>query len=108
MELNDDNYTTELAGIHRGVVLFYKKLCPHCLNLSKVIEKVRRTQTEVAARFIDSEDNPVAMKSLKVERVPALFIIKDGRVAARHDGLMNPRELKALYLEVCGRARGES
>jgi thioredoxin 1 len=108
MELNDDNYTIELAGVHRGVVLFHKKLCPHCLNLSKVIEKFRRTQTETAARFIDSEDNPVAMKSLKVERVPTLFIIKDGRVAARHEGLMNPRELKALYLDACGRAQGQS
>jgi thioredoxin 1 len=97
VELNDTNYEMELSRVDQGILLFHKKLCPHCLNMRKVIEKFMTNNASVIDLFIDSEDNPGAMKMMDIERVPTLLIIKEGIVVARKTGLINPRELGDLY-----------
>lgn len=100
-DLTDAGYAEHIAEVERGILLFHKKLCPHCLNMMKVIEKfVAATQDAVSVMYIDSEDNPGAMRELSVQRVPTLFVIKAGKVAATKVGLMNPRELGELYRTV--------
>lgn len=97
-DLTDTDVDQNISSTSSGVVLFHKKLCPHCLNMKKVIDKFTSSQgNNVDVFFIDSEENPNAMQSLEVERVPTLLIIKNGKICARKTGLMNPRELKALY-----------
>ena len=37
------------------------------------------------------------MARCSVERVPTLIVCRNGAVAARKSGIMNPRELRAFY-----------
>lgn len=97
MELNVSNYKLEISKVSHGILLFHKKLCPHCLNMRRVIEKFKAKNAGVQDLYIDSEENPDAMKGLGIERVPTLLIINGGIVAAAKAGLMNPRELTSLY-----------
>ena len=98
IDLSDADYAEHIAATEGGIVLFHKKLCPHCLNMKKVIEKFIANGNEtLPVMYIDSEENPGAMGDLSVERVPALLIIKNGVVAAKHVGLMNPKRLAAMY-----------
>jgi thioredoxin 1 len=97
-DLTDKNYEEIIAATESGLILFHKKLCPHCLNMKKVIEKFIAAKGEgVSVMYMDSEENPKGMQSLDVERVPTLLIVKKGKVAATKSGLMNPRELAAFY-----------
>ena len=97
-ELNDTNFEEFIKETQGGLLLFYKKLCPHCLNMKKVIEKVANTQgLDTSIMFIDSEQNSKSMGILNVELVPTILIIKQGKVKTKKTGLMNPRELTALY-----------
>ena len=96
--ISDADFEQHLAGTAAGIILFHKKLCPHCLNMKKVIDKFTAAyKGEVAVMHIDSEENEKAMQALEVERVPTLLVIKQGKVSAKKTGLMNPKELKALY-----------
>ncbi len=96
--INNADYEEHLSETAAGIILFHKKQCPHCLNMEKVIDKFSAAYSEeVSVMYIDSEDNEKAMKALEVERVPTLLVIKQGKVSAKKTGLMNPRELKALY-----------
>jgi thioredoxin 1 len=95
--LNDANFKEDINKIAGGIVLFHKKLCPHCLNMQKVLTKLSVKRSEISIVYIDSEENPQAMDALGVERVPTMVIIKDGEAAGRHVGLMNPREATAFY-----------
>ena len=97
MELNDTNFEIETAKITQGILLFYKKTCPHCLNMRRVIEKFKAKTSGVIDIFVDCEDNPIAMKMMEVEQVPTLLIIKNGISVASKTGLMNPRELDDMY-----------
>jgi thioredoxin 1 len=96
-QLTTDNFRETIARTEQGIVLCSKKLCPHCKNMEKVIEKFS-TQHQQAALFkLDSEEDPQAMADLGAERVPTILIIKKGAVAASKTGLMNPRELATLF-----------
>ena len=98
VDLTDAEYGERIAATEDGIVLVQKKLCPHCLNMRKVIDKfIAAGNDGISVMYIDSEENPRAMEGLSVVRVPTLLIIKRGKVAAARVGLMNPRELAVLY-----------
>ncbi len=96
-QITDADFKEKIAATADGVLLCFKKLCPHCKNMEKVLEKFATGHTGVTFLSLDSEENPTAMKELEAERAPTIFVIKGGKVAARKAGLMNPREMNALY-----------
>jgi thioredoxin 1 len=81
-----------------GIVLFYKKLCPNCKALEKMLEKFFAANPAVSHWRIDSEECPATMKSFAVERVPTIVILKGGEVAAKKAGLMNLREMSGFCI----------
>ena len=96
-QLTANNYMETVARTEQGVLLCSKKLCPHCKNMEKVIEKFSTQRQQVTLFKLDTEEEPQATASLGVERVPTILIIKRGAVAASKTGLMNPRELATLF-----------
>ncbi len=95
--LTNDTYKDAVSSAEKAVLLCSKKLCPHCKNMEKVMEKFSASYPDVTLFKLDSEDDPEAMAALGAERVPTLLIIKGGKVVTVKSGLMNPRELGALY-----------
>ena len=65
--------------------------------MGKVIDKFAARHPDLTLLALDSEEEPEAMAALGVERVPTILIIKNGAVVASKMGLMNPRELAALF-----------
>lgn len=97
-DITDADFDHCIPNTTNGIVLFHKKLCPHCLNMRKVVDKFAKGHNqEFDLLLINSEENENAMKAMEVQRVPTLLIIKNGKVCEKKGGLMNPRELKALY-----------
>jgi thioredoxin 1 len=94
--LTDQNYQGYLEHAS-GVLLFYKKLCPNCKAIEKMLEKFFAANPEVDYLRIDSEESPAAMKHFGVERVPTVCILKGGRILLKKVGLMNLREMTEFY-----------
>ena len=95
--VTSQNYQEAIAAVGQGVLLCHKKLCPHCKNMEKVIEKFTGQRPGLTVLTLDSEEEPEALAALGAERVPTIMILKGGKVAASKTGLMNPRELAALF-----------
>jgi thioredoxin 1 len=87
------NNFDEFKGLDKCVAVFYKKLCPHCKILMKVIAKVEARVPDVTFIAIDSEAEPGFMETYGVERVPTLVCMKNGRGIAKKAGVMNPKEM---------------
>jgi thioredoxin 1 len=94
--LSDSDFRVRLAE-SSGVLMFFKKLCPNCKALEKMLDKFFAANPDVGYMRIDSEECPEAMQEYGVERVPTIFVIKDGKVAAKKVGLMNVREMTDFY-----------
>lgn len=93
----DSDFNATLEGETNGVVIFVKKLCPHCKNMLKMLEKFQKLVSGVTVYTADIEDCPESMARLSVERAPTVCVVKDGKVAAVKVGLMNPREMASFY-----------
>lgn len=76
-----------------GILMFYKKLCPNCKAMEKVIQKFLSANADMLYLRIDSEECPEAMKAFDAERVPTICLLRDGQIAAKKVGLMNLREM---------------
>jgi thioredoxin 1 len=76
-----------------GILLFYKKLCPNCKAIEKVIQKFLAANADTLYLRIDSEECPEAMKAFETERVPTICLLRDGQIVAKKVGLMNLREM---------------
>ena len=99
-ELSDATFDGRIAEVKAGACIFYKQLCPHCKNMEKVLEKFSRLQPEVTLLSVDIEQNPVSAGACGAERAPTIIVIRDGKVAGRKAGLMNPREM-AQFFDSC-------
>jgi len=80
-----------------GLLLFYKKLCPNCKALEKVIEKFLTINAHVQYMRIDSEECPEAMKAFGTDRVPTICVLREGQIVAKKVGLMNLREMTDFF-----------
>ena len=96
-EITQDDYKEAIAATPAGVLIVFKELCPHCKNMEKVMEKFSALQAGVTLLGLDIQKNPEAAAALGAERAPTLCVIKNGAVAQKKTGLMNPKELLALY-----------
>lgn len=96
-ELTDANYRQTIEETKSGVLICFKKQCPHCKNMEKVLEKFASKKADVFLFKLDSEENPEALAELDSQRAPTIFVIKEGKIAARKAGLMNPKEMKAFF-----------
>ena len=74
---------------HDGIVLFHKKLCPHCKVMRTVLGKATAERPDIQLASVDSEEQPDLMARCSVERVPTLIVCRNGAVAARKSGVMN-------------------
>jgi len=96
IELTDADFKARLEHT-TGLLLFYKKRCPNCKALEKMIEKFLSANAHVAYMRIDSEECPEAMKAFDTERVPTIFLLRNGQIVAKKVGLMNLREMTEFY-----------
>ena len=94
--ITDVDFKTRLEKA-TGILLFYKKICPNCKALEKVIGKFLLANARVQYMRIDSEECPGAMKAFDTERVPTIFLLRDGQIVAKKVGLMNLREMTDFY-----------
>lgn len=94
--ITDANYTEKFKNAN-GVLMFYKKLCPACRALSKMLDKFFAANPDVPFMRIDGEECPEAVKSYNVERIPTLFVLRDGKIAARKKGLLNLSAMIEFY-----------
>lgn len=101
-EVNDATYAEAFAATRAGLCLFFKNLCPHCKNMGKVMEKFQALEPEAAFLSINIEENPQAAGACEAQRAPTMLVIRNGKVAGRKAGLMNPRELHAFFKESSG------
>ena len=97
-QLNAENYKDTVSATRAGLCLCFKKLCPHCKNMEKVLEKFSQMQPDASLFSLDMVEEEQIAHSMQVERAPTLLFIHGGIVVDKKVGLMNPRELLTAFL----------
>ncbi|MDL2307476.1 thioredoxin family protein [Desulfovibrio sp. OttesenSCG-928-C06] len=96
-QLTGADFDEKIGATEAGVLIFFKKLCPHCKNMEKVLEKFSAQRPNLAFFNVDIEEETEVAQKVGAERPPTTMIIKGGKIVGQRTGLFNPKEMAALY-----------
>lgn len=97
--LNGSNFESETS---QGVVLldFFAEWCGPCRMLSQVLEQILPEVGEKAKIVkVNIEESPELAKEFMVRSIPALFVLKDGKIVKSMQGVQDKNTLlKAIEI----------
>ncbi len=91
IELNDSNFSSTIAAENRALVYYYASWCGACRMASSMFKRVA-TDLNLTLYKIEAEQNSQARTSVKIENLPTLALVLDGKIVAslcttREEGL---------------------
>ena len=96
-QLTGADFDEKIGATEAGVLSFFKKLCPHCKNMEKVLEKFSAQRPNLAFFNIDIEEECYVANKDGAARHPTTMIIITGKIVGQRTGLSNPNEIAALH-----------
>lgn len=99
IEITDNEFEASIcAGLN--IVLFYKDKCPFCNAMKKILVKFSGMPgaqgKEINYFQINRETCPRATDTLEVDRIPSLFVFRDGQKIAERSGDVTYRQLAKM------------
>jgi len=80
--------------------------CGPCRSMApQFAAAAARLEPEVRLLKLNSDDHPEAAAALGVQGIPALFLIRGGKVIARQAGLMNANQIESWTRQALAQAR---
>ena len=98
-EIKDTDFGTAIAS-GLNIVLFYKDRCPFCNAMKKILVKFSGMPgaegKNISYFQINRETSPRMTEALKVDRITALFVFKNGEKLAEKSGDVTYRQLEKM------------
>jgi thioredoxin 1 len=97
--LTDDNFHEEISkGV--VVVIMWVPNCPSCITLKPIMEEVARECPTVQFKMLNTVANQKTAKALGIDRVPMLFLFKEGErkasaLVVNETGVLSKEQLTA-------------
>lgn len=92
--VNDSNFNSEVLNSDETVLVdFYADWCAPCRMIAPVVEEVSQS-TKVCKVNVD--ESPASAQAFGITSIPALVVIKDGRVYNQAVGYMKKDEILNL------------
>lgn len=103
--LSTGELTAKALQARGPVVLdFYQATCPPCRALEPRLERIAGDYAgRVAVYRVDVDQDPTAVERFRVNSLPTVLVLRDGREAERLDGLVTEEQLREAFERVARR-----
>lgn len=95
-----DNVFSDSVAEGMSIVLFYKDKCPFCKAMQKIITKFADRPAAAGKQInfyhINRETNPDSVETMQVERVPTVFVFRDGEKLHSKSGDVTYKDLERM------------
>jgi len=91
VEVNESNWETEVMQSQVPVLVdFWASWCSPCKLLSPILDTVAETlDGKIKIAKVDCEANMDLAKKNSIRNIPAIFLVKDGKIVKRTTGAMS-------------------
>lgn len=79
VELTDENFEKTIHGVKSGIIDYYATWCGACRMAAPMFKRVA---TELGQQLfkIDAEKNPEARSAVKIDNLPTIAVVRDGKI----------------------------
>lgn len=95
IHVTKDNFKEVVENNKVVLIDFYATWCGPCRMLGPVLEQLDK-EVDVVIAKIDCDESEELAASFNVSSIPALFVVKDGKVTNKSLGYQNINQLKNL------------
>lgn len=94
---NKDNFENEVMHSEKPVLLdFWAAWCGPCKMLSPLVDKYSEEDSSVKVGKVNVDEENELAAAFGISSIPALFVVKHGKVVASTVGYMPEEELKSF------------
>lgn len=98
-EITDDTFKESVSS-ELDIVLFYKDKCPFCKAMKKIIGKFNDKPAAAGKTIgyyqVNRETSPKCVEDLGIERIPAVFVFRNGKQVHSKSGDVTYKQLEKM------------
>ena len=97
IKITNDNFQNEVLDSDKTVLLdFYAEWCGPCRMVSPIVEAIAEEHPEYKICKVNVDEEGALAEKFEVMSIPALFVIKDGKVADQSVGARPKAQILAM------------
>ncbi len=78
-----ENFEAEVLNSEKPVLIdFWATWCGPCRMLAPIIEEIANEREDIKVCKVNVDDQPALANAFRIESIPTLVVLKDGKVAA--------------------------
>ncbi len=103
LKLTNENFEAEAVKSDKPVFIdFYADWCGPCKMVSPIVDEIAEEREDIKICKVNVDDAPEIAAMFGVQSIPALVVMKEGKIAASTVGAMPKTELTAFIDKAVG------
>lgn len=94
IKITTENFNKEVIDTQKTVLLdFYADWCGPCRMVAPIVEEIANEHPEYTIGKINVDEQGVIAEKFGISSIPALFVIKDGKIKTSAVGFKQKQEI---------------